>query len=78
MGEEKKIGGRKKRKRRRKGKEKKRKEQKERKEKEERKENERRKIVRGGKGKGFRFPVFRQSKVVSPRIKVGILDESYE
>ena len=58
-----------------------------RKENEERKENEGKKerggkTVRGGKekikGKGFIFPVFRRSKVVSPRIKVGLLNESYE
>ena len=30
------------------------------------------------KRKGLQFPIFRQSKVVSPRIKVGLLDESYE
>ena len=46
------------------------------------KKKERRKTVRGGKRKnerkGLRFPMFRQSKVVSPRIKVGLLDESYE
>ena len=30
------------------------------------------------KRKGLRFSVFRQSIVVSPRIKVGLLNESYE
>ena len=30
------------------------------------------------KKKGFRFPMFQQSEVASPRIKVGLLDESYE
>ena len=40
---------------------------------------ERRKIVRGGeKKKGLRFPVFRRSEVVNQRIKVGIIDDSYE
>ena len=33
---------------------------------------------RGNKGKGLRFSVFRRSEVVSPRIKVGLLNESYE
>ena len=41
-----------------------------------------RKTVHGGKGKkvgkGLRFPVFRLSEVVSPRIKVGLLDKSYK
>ena len=58
-----------------------------RKEKEERKEMEekkweRRKAVRGRekkkKRKGLRFSVFRRLEVVSSRIKVGLLDESYE
>ena len=30
------------------------------------------------KGKGLRFSVFRRSEVVSLRIKVGLLDKSYE
>ena len=30
------------------------------------------------KGKGLQFPVFRRSEVVSPRIKVGLLYESYK
>ena len=34
--------------------------------------------MEGKEKKRLRFLVFRQSKVVSPRIKVGILDESYE
>ena len=34
--------------------------------------------VEKGKKKGLRFPVFQRSEVVSPRIKVGLLDESYE
>ena len=46
------------------------------------KKKEEEKSVRGGergkKGKGLRFRVFRQSEVVSPRIKVGLLDENYE
>ena len=33
---------------------------------------------RGNKGKGLRFSVFRLSEVVCPRIKVGLLDESYK
>ena len=32
---------------------------------------------RNKKGKGLRFPVFRRSEVISPRTKVGLLDESY-
>ena len=58
--------------------------EKKRKEKEERKENEEKK-GRGGKPgveekekKGLQFPVFRLSEVVTPRIKVGLLDESYK
>ena len=71
MGEEKQFGGRKKRKRRRKGekgKEKKRKEKRKKERKEKKKE----------KRKGFRFSMFRRSEVVSSRIKVGLLDKSYE
>ena len=33
---------------------------------------------RGNKGKGLQFSVFRRSKFVCPRIKVGLLNESYE
>ena len=60
------------------GKEKKRKK---RKENGERKGKEKRKTMHGGerkKKKKLQFFVFRQSEVVSPRIKVGLLNESYE
>ena len=30
------------------------------------------------KGKGLRFSVFQRLKVITPRIKVGLLDKSYE
>ena len=50
---------------------------------EKRKEKEEmRKTMHGGKGKkktkGLQFPVFQSSKFVSLRIKVGLLEESYE
>ena len=54
------------------------------KEKEERKENEEKKkgeeenCAWRRKKNGLRFPVFRRSEVVSQRIKVGLLDKSYE
>ena len=72
---------RRKRKEMRKRKERRKKENEERKENEENKRDEGNSFVEekgGKKGKGLRFPVFRQSEVVSPRIKVGLLDESYE
>ena len=53
--------------------------------KERRKKKKKEREIRAWKGKekkkkkkGLRFPVFRLSEVVSPRIKVGLLDESYE
>ena len=59
-----------------------------RKEKEERKENEKKekrgkpcmegKEKKKEKGKGLQFPMFRRLEVASLRIKVGILDKSYE
>ena len=52
------------------------------------KEKKKRKSIKGGGGrsdpcveekiKGLQFPVFRRLEVISPRIKVGLLDESYE
>ena len=33
---------------------------------------------KGKKGKWLQFPVFRRAEVDKPRIKVGLLDESYE
>ena len=88
MGEEKQFGGKKKRKRRRKGEKGKEKKRKEKKEKTRKKGKKMRKNKREEenhawrerkkKRKGLRFPVFQWSKVVSSRIKVGLLDESYE